>query len=144
MVILLQWQHSLQVSPSINLVNLVHVVRISIFILILSLFLLGFELVDTSIQGVINLNGVLDIESDGQRREYFSRVVAQMPTIDDEFMSKHSPMRRVTQSIDKQPAYLIITGGKDAIVDFEQGKKFKNICDTKGMSENNTQYDIKE
>lgn len=132
MVILLQWQHSLLVSPSINLVNLVHVVRISIFILILSLFLLGFELVDTSIQGVINLNGVLDIESDGQRRKYFSRVVAQMPTIDDEFMSKHSPMRRVTQSIDKQPAYLIITGGKDAIVDFEQGKKFKNICDTKG------------
>lgn len=106
--------------------------------------MLGFELVDTSIQGVINLNGVLDIESDGQRREYFSRVVAQMPTIDDEFMSKHSPMRRVTQPIDKQPAYLIITGGKDAIVDFEQGKKFKNICDTKGMSENNTQYDIKE
>ena len=91
----------------------------------------GFEDVDTSVKGVITINGSLDIQSDSRRGEFFSKKVAMKDTMDTEFLSKHSPVDLVGKAKEKGllVPFLVITGSRDAIVDCSIGRRFKKNYD---------------
>ncbi|KAG2224052.1 hypothetical protein INT45_004933 [Circinella minor] len=91
----------------------------------------GFENVDTSVKGVISINGSLDIQSDSHRGEFFTKKVAMKDTIDTEFLSKHSPVDLVGKAKENGllVPFLVITGSRDAIVDCSIGQRFKKNYD---------------
>jgi hypothetical protein len=92
-------------------------------------FFKGFQDVDTSVLGCISFNGALDIELDPVRCQYFSSIVSQQPTIDYDFIRKHSPVNLI-QNIPT----LVFAGLKDGIVDCSIGKYFKEEFDKKGTT----------
>ncbi|KAG0175113.1 hypothetical protein DFQ30_000596 [Apophysomyces sp. BC1015] len=87
----------------------------------------GFEDVDTSVCGVISLNGVLNLQSDAVRSEYFSRTVAMLENVDVGFLSQHSPIENVQKAKDqgKLVPFLLFTGERDSMVDSSIAKEFK-------------------
>ncbi|KAI8149205.1 Alpha/Beta hydrolase protein [Fennellomyces sp. T-0311] len=91
----------------------------------------GFEDADTTVKGVISINGVLDIHSDHTRGLYFTRRVAMKDTIDTAFLSKHSPVDLVDKAkqTGKLVPFLVVTGDRDAVVDCSIGKRFKHVYD---------------
>ncbi|KAI9277238.1 Alpha/Beta hydrolase protein [Phascolomyces articulosus] len=91
----------------------------------------GFEDVDTSVKGVISINGVLDLQSDPYRGEFFAKNVAMKDTVEIDFLSKHSPVDLVSKAKEKGflVPFLVITGNRDAIVDCSVGQRFKKVYD---------------
>ncbi|KAI8331520.1 Alpha/Beta hydrolase protein [Chlamydoabsidia padenii] len=88
----------------------------------------GFESVDTSIRGVISLNGILDIQSDQVRKTYFTHKVALLDEIDPVFLDRHSPLYIVKHQETRIP-FLVITGQRDMMVDTTIGINFKTSMD---------------
>lgn len=91
---------------------------------------IGFEDVDTSVQGVITINGVLDLLHDG-RAEYFTRQVAMQDKVDTEFLKKHSP-RHLLPKVKEEGRlvpFFVISGERDSVVDPSVGVRFKEAYD---------------
>ncbi|KAI9488079.1 Alpha/Beta hydrolase protein [Zychaea mexicana] len=91
----------------------------------------GFEDADTTVKGVITINGALDVQSDKSRGEYFSHKVALKDKVDPEFLGKHSPVDLVDKANQDGllVPFLVITGSRDAIVDCSIGRRFKKNYD---------------
>ncbi|KAF7725344.1 hypothetical protein EC973_009684 [Apophysomyces ossiformis] len=89
----------------------------------------GFEEVDTSVCGVISLNGVLDLESDPVRSDYFARTVALQDKVDMEFIREHSPISNImkAKAEGKLVPFLLFTGERDSMVDSSMAKEFKKV-----------------
>ncbi|KAI9310109.1 Alpha/Beta hydrolase protein [Dichotomocladium elegans] len=90
----------------------------------------GFEDVDTSVNGLISLNGALDIANDQTRAAFFSMRVAMKDKVDTDFLLSHSPvdlLHRTSKEL-LLPS-LIIAGDRDLIVDSSAGIRYKSTYD---------------
>jgi acetyl esterase/lipase len=87
----------------------------------------GFEEVDTSVQGVVSISGVLDIESVQRYAKAFSFDIAQLSSIDSNYLSLNSPVSCIPQAKEqnKLGPYLLVHGEQDALVTCEMSKRFK-------------------
>jgi hypothetical protein len=92
---------------------------------------LGFESVDTSIRGVISLNGILDLQSDQDRMMYFTQKVAGQDSIDLAFLGRHSPLHVVKHQGCGVP-FLVLAGDRDMMVDTSIATRFKVALDDQG------------
>ncbi|SAL97630.1 hypothetical protein [Absidia glauca] len=88
----------------------------------------GFESVDTSIRGVISLNGILDLQSDQDRMMYFTQKVAGQDSIDLAFLGRHSPLHVVKHQGCGVP-FLVLAGNRDMMVDTSIATRFKAALD---------------
>ncbi|KAI8062199.1 Alpha/Beta hydrolase protein [Gongronella butleri] len=87
----------------------------------------GFEDVDTSVRGVISLNGALDIQGDDLRRNFFMHRVMNQKSVDQSFLDAHSPQHRILTQGAKDNnlvPYLCFAGQRDALVDVSVGHNF--------------------
>lgn len=90
----------------------------------------GFEDVDTSVKGVISINGSLDLLNDPAYADWFSTKVAMKGKVDVDLLRAHSPAEAVLQCKDKAMApHLLISGERDCIVDVSQSERFKSAYD---------------
>ncbi|KAF7723746.1 hypothetical protein EC973_001722 [Apophysomyces ossiformis] len=97
----------------------------------------GFEDVDTSVQGVICLSGLMDIQSSKENKEYFVNQVVMDPNVEQSFLDKHSPMAAVLEAgrQGKLPPFLTIAGEADFLNDCAVTENFKSVYD-KAIKEN--------
>ncbi|CDH50578.1 esterase lipase [Lichtheimia corymbifera JMRC:FSU:9682] len=99
----------------------------------------GFEDVDTSVKGVISINGSLDLLNDPAYADWFSTKVAMKGKVDVDLLRAHSPAEAVLQCKDKAMApHLLISGERDCIVDVSQSERFKSAYD-EAAGEKNSQ-----
>ncbi|KAI8882527.1 alpha/beta-hydrolase [Backusella circina FSU 941] len=100
----------------------------------------GFESVDTSVRGVVSISGVLDIGSVKRYAKAFSLDIAQLPSIDYNYLFENSPVSCVPQAKEqnKLVPYLLVHGEQDALVTCEMSKRFKEVYD----KENGPQCDL--
>lgn len=93
----------------------------------------GFEQVDTSLRAVISINGVLDLLHDENTTAYFSRLIANHPEIDHEFISQHSPACLVKKS-EKLVPFLCLAGERDNLVTVKEAINFKTNYEQRNQS----------
>ncbi|CAO3631493.1 unnamed protein product [Cunninghamella echinulata] len=88
---------------------------------------LGFESVDTSIQGLISFNGVLGLLHNDMMKSYFTHTVAVQDKIDEDFLGKHSPLDLIQQPEMEQKlvSSLVLTGLRDGLVGYATSFNFK-------------------
>ncbi|CAO3641541.1 unnamed protein product [Mucor hiemalis] len=91
----------------------------------------GFESVDTSVRGVINFSGALDLVNEAHSALFFSKKVANLDHVDTEFLSQHSPLARVQKAKEenKLVPFLIIAGERDSLTESRQSKAVKAAYD---------------
>ncbi|ORZ12013.1 Alpha/Beta hydrolase protein [Absidia repens] len=91
----------------------------------------GFESIDTSVCGVISLNGSLDIQGDESKKAFFTHKVAGLDELDQAFLDRHSPLQRVEKQLaGKQlqlPPFFVLASQRDAMVNASIGVNFKAV-----------------
>lgn len=91
----------------------------------------GFESVDTSVRGVVNFSGALDLVNETHSAMFFCKKVANLDHVDTEFLNQHSPLALVQKSKEenKLVPFLIIAGERDSLTESRQSKAVKAAYD---------------
>ncbi|CAO3576110.1 unnamed protein product [Absidia cylindrospora] len=89
----------------------------------------GFESIDTSVCGVISLNGTLNIQADESKKAFFTHKVAGLDALDQAFLDRHSPLQRVEKQQLQLPPFLVLAGQRDVMVNASIGVNFKAAFD---------------
>ncbi|KAI7877509.1 alpha/beta-hydrolase [Lichtheimia hyalospora FSU 10163] len=100
----------------------------------------GFEDVDTSVKGVITINGSLDLIHDPAYADWFSTKVALKSKVDIDLLRTHSPAEAILKCKDKGTLvpHLVAAGERDSIVDISGAQRFKAAYD-EAAGEKNSQ-----
>ncbi|KAI9019447.1 Alpha/Beta hydrolase protein [Phycomyces nitens] len=92
----------------------------------------GFENVDTSIKGVISLSGVMDLESNPHLTNIFINKGLSTKAPNPEFIKEYNPLEKIKSAKEANalPKFLIVSCGRDTLVDSLICQKFKQEYDS--------------
>ncbi|KAI9270881.1 Alpha/Beta hydrolase protein [Sporodiniella umbellata] len=92
----------------------------------------GFEDVDTSLRGVVSINGALDLTTEMNMSSHFAKQAMNLTEVNLEALHKHSPVSNLAKA-EKLVPFLCLAGERDTLVTVRDTINFKNTYDQKNQ-----------